>query len=356
MNQSPMRVFVKLLFICTVSLASCKKEFNMNKWEPDMLVPLIKGTATIKDVADLRDKIFVQNIPAIDIGFDPFVPVNVPELGISFVGPYPYTLSEYFRFVEVDSAVFEIELYNFFPIPISKGTKVIFRSSADTSTNANIIYSHELSQDIPAYGSYPKITDTVVNRIVTSEIFLYLENFKTAGATNVVFDTQPTQLKFEIKFLSVFRVALNTDKVYGISDTTEMELGEDVADYDDSTATGKLNVFLTSSMPINFNFQMYFYDASQSVLIDSLYYGEIYAPGCNTNQLGVPVDSVERKFEIPITSERVRRLKEAKYMAYRLTGNTYGYPPDVVYAGETCGFKIQITGDIKLKIAALFTP
>ena len=62
----------------------------------------------------------------------------------------------------------------------------------------------------------------------------------------------------------------------------------------------------------NFNFQMYFYDASQAVLIDSLYYGEIYSPGCNTNQLGIPVDSLERKFEVPLTSERVRRLKEAK--------------------------------------------
>lgn len=352
MKQTPNRLVATLVVLLSLFLASCDKKINLDKWEPDVLAPLLKGTATFKEVTDLRDKNFTQKVPAIDIGYTPFTTVSVPPIKINFVGPYPYTISEYFSFVKVDSALFEIELFNMFPVPISQGTRVVFRSSPDTSTNANIFYSYTLTQDIPAYGAYPKFEDVVTNKTITTDIYLYLENFHSPGGNNVVFDSQPTLVKFKLKFLSVFTVAINAGKEYSIGDTTAMEITDEIGSYDNNTATGMLHFFMNSSMPINFDFQMYFYDETKSIMLDSLYYGRLHTEGNHTTQLGVPLDSVQRKFDIPLTADRIRRLKEAKFMAYRITGSTFGYPPGLVYLGPDCRLRLQLTGDIKLKVSS----
>src|SRR5262245_60923708 len=126
MTKPLSRVF---LLFCVLLLSSCKKEFNIDNWTPDILAPIIKSKATAKEVGDLKNKRFTQDISAIDVGFPADVSVDVPALDIPFVGPYQVELSDFFSYVEVDSAELEIELMNSFPIAISEGTDIVFRTT-----------------------------------------------------------------------------------------------------------------------------------------------------------------------------------------------------------------------------------
>jgi len=353
MNKYTLPKQAKLFFVFMVLLASCNKDINLDKWDPQMLMPIVKASATVENVADLRDRSFVQQIPALDIGYTTGVQVNVPPTQRAFVGPYAYTLSDYFNSVQVDSAVFSVELTNSFPISISSGTRIVFRSSPETASRSNIVYEYVLAQDVPAGGTYSKFTDILINRTITSRIFLFLEDFKSPGGEDVIFGSQPSEVRFEIKFLSVFKAGINTGREYTICDTTGMELAGAVTNFSDSTADGTLKLFINSSMPVNFTYQIYFFDETKTELIDSLYHGDMVSPGCKADLSGVPYGSVEKKFEISISAERMRNLKRAKYMAYKFRGDTHGYTTPVVYIKGDCFLQMQLTGDIKLKVGAL---
>ncbi|MBL0309114.1 MAG: hypothetical protein IPP77_05395 [Bacteroidetes bacterium] len=99
--------------------------------------------------------------------------------------------------------------------------------------------------------------------MVTSDIYLRLENLKSPGGNGVYFKDGPLELNFDFKFLKVSKVAVRTEKEHTEMDTTEILFTDDVKDYDNNAAEGTLRVFLTNAMPINYNFQMYFLDDSR---------------------------------------------------------------------------------------------
>lgn len=192
------------------------------------------------------------------------------------------------------------------------------------------------------------------NKFVNSTIYLYLENFKSPGGNGLIFTGQPTIISYELRFISLFKTGIKTNKDISIADSTAIDVSSSQEDYNDSTATGKLTVFLTNSIPINVNFQMYFYDESRTVFIDSLYYGNLFVPAGNTDTDGAPLSSEERKFEIPLSAERLSKLRQSKFAYYRIYCDTYGKPGSNVTAGSQCSLTIQITGDLKIKVAKLF--
>jgi hypothetical protein len=349
-----------LAAVLILTLSSCKKDFNLDKWAPEMLGPIATGTATIEDVADLKDKIFTQKIYPPDIGVTGIsIPVSVSSISLGFVGPYPYQVSEYFKYVYVDSAIFKITFDNTFPVVVEKGTRIDFRSSADTSSPANIIFSHTLDREIAPNSSY-SFTTVVVNTNVQSIMYLYLQNFKARnpGGTNIVFDPNPSTLTFEIKFLSVFKIAVYTNKEYEVRDTVAIDYGDSFTpnEYNDSAVVGKLTLYLTNKIPINFDFQMYFWNESFDEPIDSFYYGRMNIAAATTNFFGDPVNFKEDSFPVPITAARSRVLKKAKYVSYRLSGNTRNLGPDeLVFAGKDCVIEAQFVGDLKIRVSNFFT-
>lgn len=349
-----MRIYLKIIiFLLVLSASSCNKDFNIDSWEPKMLMPLAKGKARIQDVTDLRNKKWVQQIPAFDIGYTEFVAVNVPPLNIPFVGPYPYEISEYINYVFVDSLDFSIELKNYFPIAIQAGTRIVFRSTADTTSSDNIILQYELPYDVAPNQEFT-VNSIVTNKFVNNNIYLYLEDFKSPGGNNVIFSGQPSEIRYELRFLSVVKVGIKTNKEVSVVDSTEISAISESDDYNDSTATGKLSLFVTNTVPTNFDFQMYFYDESRTVFLDSIIYGSSLIPSGTTDTEGLPTSKQEKKFEIPLTADRIARLKQARFCVYRLKGDTYGKPGTNVTAGSQCSLEIQITGDLSIRVAQLF--
>lgn len=353
-------LFVFLIFTLPL-LPSCNKELNIDNWAPDMLAPIIKSKITAREVCDLRNKKFTQDIDAIDLGFPSGVPLDIPALNIPFVGPYQIELSDYFSFVEVDSANLLITLQNAFPITISQGTDIVFRTSTSTADGSNVIFRHIMTADVPAGETY-YFSTIFTSKKVTSDIFLFMENFKSPGGTGVTFSPQPSELSFEFKFLRVFTVAVRTNREHIEGDTSEVSFFDDISDYNDSTAVGTLRVFLTNGMPINFGFQMYFLDGTRQTVIDSIYSYDgispqynMYAPGgTTTNPGGEPIDSTSEKFEFILTAERIKKLKQSRYLAFQLKGDTHGYPGSEVYVGANSNLQLLITGDLKIRIINLF--
>ncbi len=343
-------------------LSGCKKEFNPDSWSPDILAPIIKSRASAKEVCDLKNKKFTQNIYVGDLGFDANTPLDLPALNFSSpVGPFVVELSDFFSFVEVDSAYLDISLVNSFPIAISAGTEVVFRTSASVADESNVIFRHAIQSDIAPAETY-LFSSVLKTKKVTSDVYLFLEKFKSPGGNNITFTSNPAELSFEFKFLKVFAVALRTNREHTQVDTTEVAFFDDISDYDDNTAVGTLRVFLTNAMPINFGFQMYFLDETKQTVIDSIYYHDgfsehrdIYSPGGITMApTGEPIDSTTVKFEFPITASRIRKLKQAKFLVFRLSGDTNGYTGEEVYVGGNSNLQVLITGDLKIRIASLF--
>ncbi|MBL0309113.1 MAG: hypothetical protein IPP77_05390 [Bacteroidetes bacterium] len=84
-----------------------QKEFNIDKWSPDLLGPIIKSTLTAKEVCDLKNKKFTQQITALDLGgFSTTEPEFVPVIDTpSKTKPFKIQLSDYFSYVKVDTSV-----------------------------------------------------------------------------------------------------------------------------------------------------------------------------------------------------------------------------------------------------------
>lgn len=342
------------ILVALLLFAACHKSLNLDNWTPKVLGPLVNGYATIEEVSDLRDKIFHREISPGDLHFENYdfnnYTGNVPAMFINHVGPFPYQLSDYFHSVFVDSADFVITIHNTFPIAISRGTYVVFRTQPDTLNDNNIVLKYKLPQDIAANGI--ETFETLVrNTYVSDTVYLYLDSLQTPATTNVTFSGDPTELTFQIKFLNVFNIALNVEKTNTVLDTTSVSITDNVPNTSNDAATGIVRVFLSNGMPIKFNFQMYFYDENMN-FIDSLYHGgDMNVNGAHTNLQGALLDSAQAKYETTLDATRIGSLKSAKKLVYRLTGDTYGYPPPYDWVGDKCFFHVLLTGDLKIKVA-----
>lgn len=345
-----------LLFSTLVLFGACKKELSFDKWKPDLLAPLVKSTLQVKDVAQLDNRSWTQTVPSADIGYMPFVEVDVPELDIPLVGPYPYTLSDVVTFIDVDTADFRISFMNRYPITIATGTQIVFRTSASASSESNVILRHTVSRDIVPDSEY--VIDTLLtNKTIRSDIYLSIEHFKSPGGQFITFSSQPTEISFEIRFLSVYTVGLKTNNMMEIADSADLESWDSQDDYDDSTAMGKLSLYFTNSLPINVHFQLYFFDEGYSMLLDSIYTGSgsMYAPGGQTDAQGEPIGTPqENRYDITLTESRLSRIRSARHIVYRLAGDTYGYSGSEVVVGGNCDLKLQAVGDLKIAISKLF--
>lgn len=348
LNRKHTVVFFAVLLL--TGLIACEK---LDGLQPDILAPLVKGKVKVEDVAQIRNREFTQAIPPIDLGYAENVPVDVPfTFELDHVGAYPYSFSDTISFIDVDTMDFRFIFRNSYPINVKAGTSLAFRTSADVNSDANIIFKCVITEDIPQGGSY--VLDTLItDKTLPNIIYFSLDHFKSDGGDGVVFSSNPSEITFEIRLLSTYKVGVKTNRNVGISDTMEIEpLGDEGSNYDDA-ATGDLSIYVTNTLPMNLHFALDFYDENQ-VYQTSLYEGDMYMPGGTTDAEGVPVGTaLEYRFDDTLNVDRIQKIRRAKYVAYRFFGDTNGYPGTEVVVNRDCALKLQIVGDLKINISKL---
>lgn len=356
MNTSNKNGTMALTVVASVLLAlvSCEKDMSLDKWKPDILAPLAKGTIKVEDVAQIRNKKWTQTVPPADIGYVSGLPVDVPALDIDYVGPYQYTISDIIDFIQVDTMDFRITFTNNYPIIIQAGTQIVFRNSASTSSEANVLFRHFVSHDVLPTQTY-SVDTLLTNKLLNADLYLYIEHFKSNGGNGVTFSSQPMEITYEIRLLNTYTVGVKTNKELSVIDTADIEPWDDQETYNDSTATGKLSIYLSNSLPINLHYKMYFYDDNFGQPLDSIYTGDMYAAGGQTDANGEQVGTVvENRFDDTLTIDRIRRIRTASHIVYSLVGDTYGYSGSTVVAGRNCKLSLQVVGDLKINISKLF--
>ncbi len=345
-------VFILSGISLLLTVASCKK---IDSLQPDILAPLIKSTAKVEDIGQIRDKHFTQEFPAASIGSYPVgvLLASVAPIEIDHVGPYPYTLSDTVTFVDIDTMNFSLTFSNSYPISVQAGTQVVFRSSSDVNSTANIIFAHIISHDIAPNTSYT-IDTIITNKYLPATIYMSLDTFRSQGGNNVTFSSQPSVLDFEIRLLSTFTVGVKTNITLGVQDTTDVQFSGDQNNYNDSTVTGIVSIYISNSLPINLHFGLDFYDDNYNYLT-SLYQSDMVAVGGTTDVQGNPTSvAVEQRFDDTLSIVRINQIRSATHAVYRVTGDTNGYSGTEVVVGKNCALNIQIVGDLQINISKLF--
>lgn len=339
-----------ILLLFTIS--SCKKIEGL---QPDILAPLVKTSAKVEDIGQIRDKHFIQSFPAASIGSFP-VGVSIPTVApieIDHIGPYPYSLSDTITFVDIDTMNFRFTFLNNYPIIVQAGTQIVFRSSSDVNSSSNIIFAHTIARDISPSTSYA-IDTIITNKYLPSVFYMSLDSFKSPGGNNVIFSSEPSQVDFEIRLLSTFEVGVKTNITVGTLDTADIQSFGSNDSYNDSTATGVISIYMSNSLPINLHFGLDFYDDNYNYLT-SIYQGDMALAGGTTDAQGTPTSvNPEHRFDDTLSIDRIHQIRSATHVVYRVNGDTYGYSGSEVVVGKNCALNIQIVGDLNINISKLF--
>ncbi|NNC94551.1 MAG: hypothetical protein HKN92_03245 [Chitinophagales bacterium] len=333
------------IFLLVLSLAlflvSCQKDLD---WTPSVLGPIVYTKANVKDLSDLKDKRATYYLPSFDLGFPENVPVTVPPLYIERLGPQTINISDYFIDVTIDTANITTSISNPFPIPIGAGTKVVMRDAEDT-TQSSVIYDFMIDEDIPAGGQFSSIT-IFENSVVTSTVYLYLEDFQSPGDTNVIFTSEPAEFSMEIGFLSIENIRILTDQELKVEQTMNMSLSNSS---DSTLESGMLHIYLDNELPVNMAFQMYFMDQNDVGIIDSMFDGKANVIAGTTDPVtGSKITSTEAQIDIPINKAKLDLWKTSGNIRAVFNVNTNGMPGSFVTAGNTLDMQMTIAGDLDL--------
>jgi hypothetical protein len=341
-----------LLFV----FASCKKD-STTEIEGAWLFPIAKGELSLNSLSTLKNLKYHIDIPPGSVGQPAFIPVSGPGLHLSHVGPFPVQITDWLHRLDIDTLDFSGTLANFFPISIGPGTRVVMRTSRDTSSDANIAGYAPIPNAVPA-GQNFTFDIKVLNKTLGDSVFFFLENFNSPAYSGVTFSNTPTQLDVTLKVLTASYVEIYTGRTYISTDTTEFSAGTDDqiggrtnGTLSDTSTAGVITVFTDNSLPANASIQIYFMDDSRTKAIDSLFTPTAFnVERGRTDGAGNPSYVASASIVVPVTRLKLDHVKQASYIVSKFQFNTMNTPGLYVSANKYPKLAIQLTGDLKLNI------
>lgn len=349
------RLLLPALFI-TLALGSCKKD-SETQLEGDWLFPIAKGELSLNSMQSLKNLKYNIQVPAQSLNVPTNVPVSSPGLQLKYVGPFGVQITDWLHRLDVDTLAFTGSLNNFFPIPIGAGTKVVMRTSRDTSSNSNVAGTAVIPNTVPPGGLF-SFDISVLNKSLSDSVFFFLEDFNSPPYSNVTFTTTATQLNITLKVLTASFVQIYTNRSFTSTDTTEFDgssidrqTNSNNAVLHDTAARGVINVFADNGLPAHTRIQLYFLDASKTRVLDSLFTPTAFQiEGGRTDAAGNPQYVASTSAKVPINQLKVNHMKQAAYVVSQFNFNTIGYPSPYVAANKAPRLQVQLTGDLKLNI------
>ncbi len=357
----PLRLMNKLLLVSAFLLlaagfSACKKGATA-ELEGDWLFPIAKGDLSINSLNSLKNLEYHIQIPAQSISQPVNIPVSSPGLQLQHVGPFPVQITDWLHRLDVDTLEFSGNLNNFFPVPIGAGTKVVMRTSADTSGTTNIAGTANIPATVLPGGLF-SFDIKVLNKQLGDSVFFFLEEFNSPPYNNVVFSTTATQLNITLKVITASYAAIYTNKTFSSIDTTEFSAGSDdqlgvhtSGTLSDTATSGNINVFADNGLPANTIVQLYFLNSTKTQILDSLFVPESFTiAGGRTDGAGNATYVAPNSTKVPISRRKLDNIKQAAYVISNFRFNTIGFTGPYVSINRKPALTIQLTGDLKLNI------
>lgn len=343
-----------LIFVCCFSLISCKKHVvDDSPIESNWLLPLVKGNVSLNDLSQLEGNSYSYEITPDDIGMPSNSTVSSPGLTVDFLGPYAIPTQDIIKYLKVDSLALGINIHNLFPVNINAGFTVTLRSSKDTTSNANLLFSKTFSNSL-GINSKDSLPLSITNVTISDSLFFYIENIEIDAFNNVVFDKN-MPISFSINKVRLNELALFANKSVDLKDTVDFESGDLSSIYNssngavsDTSVSGFMNFYTDNALPIFMNMQMLF--LNNGVKKDSIFDNSFLLNGANVNGLGISIDAISQKNSINIRQSKLKNIEQSNQLVYSFSINTNGYSVPYVVVSKNNLLALQIVSDLKLII------
>ena len=342
------------IFIFCCSLFSCKKHVvDDSPIESNWLLPLIKGNVSLNDLTQLEGKSFQYQISPDDIGMPPNQMVSSPDLEIDFLGPFAIPTQDIIKYLKVDSIEVGMNIHNLFPVNFKSGFTVTLRSSKDTATTNNILFSSTFSNALQSNGK-DSILLNITNVTINDSVYFFIEHLRIDAFTNVVFN-ESIPIEFFINKVRLNEVALFSNQSIDMSDTVAFEPGDLSSVYNsgnsaisDSSFSGYFNFYTDNAMPIYSRLQMIF--MKDAVKKDSVFENSFMLDGASVDGAGNTTNVVSKKNTVNIRKSKLKNIEGSNKIVYSFSINTNGYPVPYVVISKNNLLGLQIVSDLKLII------
>jgi hypothetical protein len=345
---------MRYLLVCIFcfSLFACKKQVvDDSPIESNWLLPLVKGNLSLNDLTKLEGKSFQYQITPDDIGMPANLMVSSPNLEIDFIGPFAIPTQEIIKYLKVDSIEVSMKIQNLFPVNFNSGFTITMRSSKDTATTNNILFSTTFSNALQTNGK-DSISLNINNVTINDSIYFFIEHLQIDAFNNVIFN-ENIPIEFTINKVRLNEIALFSNQSIELSDTVVFDAGNLSSIYDsgnsaisDSSISGYFNFYTDNAMPIFSKMQMVFMkDAERK---DSVFENSFILDGAVVDGAGNPTNVVSKKNVVNIRKSKLKNIEKSNKIIYSFSINTNGYMVPYVVISKNNLLGLQIVSDLKL--------
>jgi len=317
-----------------ILLAAC--DFNPNdkvvpEWEMEILGPLVKADLTIQNISQLEDLHASATLKLSDFNINTAIVPNNSAAPVN-IGTFPNILdiTNAFAKGKFESGDLYFKITNQWQINIRQNTRFILK------TGAGVLYDHALTTTIPANnGVYTSpVTSLAGDSINTSAISLEVQQFSTNGGS-ITDANRNLTIEIFLENVKIGSIEVTTGENFSsIIDTSDFSINGSTIQSE--SVSGVFNAFVTNNFPVNFQLQVYFLDASKSIIRDSLF------TGFHTfiSQGG------EQKIPIPLNATKIHNLNNSQFarIVWKANVNSTVQIPNSLY------LKMQLVGDLKVKL------
>lgn len=323
---------LKFVPFIIILLPAC--DFNPNEkvvpaWEMEIFGPLVKADLNIQNISELEDLEAKGEIAPSDFGIvaTGIVPAT-PGPGISSPS-IPVDLTDAFSSAVFETGELSFKITNEMQINIQSAT-IEFRSGAIA------IISQPIS-NVPAGGTYTSPITNLNNTSIVSPLNLRVLNYRTSGG-NVTDLSKKIIVEVFLRNVKVKSITVTAAEDFSITDTSDFSISGNKIESE--SVGGVFNTYITNNFPMNLQFQIYFTDASKTVVLDSLF---------DSGDQTILAGAGEKKFVTTINSTKLNNLNKAEFarMALKLSAP----PSGTITIQDNIFVKAQVVGDLKVKLS-----
>lgn len=345
-----------LLFVLLL-LGACKRYQlpfkDDSAWDSQWLLPLAYGKLSLEDIREITESGAIASVTSLDLGFVSGISVSVPPTTFDIIGPYSIPTNDWIKSITLDSLRATISLLNILPISIDQGTSFVLRNSADTISQANIIYKYVLPKTIQANEYFSIDIDIPVSTTIGDSIFVSIEKFSTQGGDSLVFSSNPLKVECRLRAAAIRMVELYANKEVRVNDTITLSI--DAAN-DIEAKNGDsvhISLMLENKLPLEQDFQLYFLNSITHTIQDSLLESPVRLPAAETSASGVPQSSHSQVVSLGLSRKRMDVLAgyQKGILNYRLS--TRNTSKTTVVANKDCTLDFKLIGDFNLTYSFL---
>jgi hypothetical protein len=244
-----------------------------------------------------------------------------------------------------------MKIQNLFPVNFNSGFTITMRSSKDTATTNNILFSTTFSNALQTNGK-DSISLNINNVTINDSVYFFIEHLQIDAFTNVIFN-ENIPIEFTINKVRLNEIALFSNQSIELSDTVLFDAGNLSSIYDsgnsaisDSSISGYFNFYTDNAMPIFSKMQMVFMKDAESK--DSVFENSFILDGAVVDGAGNPTNVVSKKNVVNIRKSKLKNIEKSNKIIYSFSINTNGYMVPYVVISKNNLLGLQIVSDLKL--------